>query len=388
MISYRQIVEEEVAAVLECRRETWGHGERAEAEMALRGIDGAWLAEGLGDGTLAGWACCQDWRPTGYAVADRGRGEFWVTGVRPERASGGLGQELVRQAEAWLFSHGWREIRMRLDGPEPREAVAAFYAPLGWVMGEEGESLMKANPGPVFALEEHAVTDEETGYTRRVRLQRGPADRAHRVCVFLDGEHYWRDMGAVGIFNALVARGALPGMTLAFVGHVSGAARQVDYTCNERYAHFLGARVMPWLREQVPALQPGGHVIVGLSLSGLMAVYQTLRDPQYFSGCISQSGSHWWRHEWFAEMARQRGPVTARVWLSAGDGETQMKAQHAPGLEQEISQIAGVEKLTRVLAELGAEVVHRPFKGGHTLPNWSGELGAALEWVVGGAAVE
>ncbi len=161
-------------------------------------------------------------------------------------------------------------------------------------------------------------------------------------------------MDAVPVLNALSDRGEIPRMTFAFVGHVSGAARQEDYTCNERYGQFIGEEVVTWLKEEVPMLLNDGHVVVGLSLSGLMAVYLALKYPQHFDCCLSQSGSHWWKHEWFAQMARRHAPIRARFWLSVGDQETAANVKHPPaGMLQEISQIEGVEKAAQVLKEMG-----------------------------------
>ncbi len=227
------------------------------------------------------------------------------------------------------------------------------------------------------------ITDDVTGYSRLLRLQRGPTDEAHRLCLLLDGEHYWRDMDAVPLLNELLSSGKLQPMTLALVGHVSGAARHVDYTCNGQYSRFIGEAVMPWLQNEVAGLQQGGHMICGLSLSGLMAVYQTLQYPKHFGYCLSQSGSHWWKHEWFAEMARQLAPISARFWLSVGGQETETDVRHPPtDLLQEISQIAGVKKAAQTLEAIGGTVYFNQFHGGHSTKCWREELGDALLWLV------
>ena len=35
----------------------------------------------------------------------------------------------------------------------------------------------------------------------------GPADRVHPLCLFLDGEHYLRDMDCLSIIDKLIADG-------------------------------------------------------------------------------------------------------------------------------------------------------------------------------------
>ena len=333
----------------------------------------------------SGWVACLNGSPVGFGLANQGKGELQIVAVLPESAGQGIGREVMKQAEAWLFSHGWEEIRLKVTGDSDHSA-GNFFRHLGWSdwkMEGNHHYLKKANPRSTIKLEEHVIADDTTDYTRLLRLQRGPANLPHRLCLFLDGEHYWRDMDAIPLLNDLLQKRDLPPMTVALVGHVSGAARHEDYTCNERYAHFIGDTVVPWLKKEVSGLHDDGHIICGLSLSGLMAVYQTLRYPQHFAGCLSQSGSHWWKHEWFAEMARQQAPLAARFWLSVGDQETDVHVKHPPtGLLQEISQIAGVEKAVQTLGEIGGTVHYSQYHGGHSLQCWRNELGAALLWLV------
>ncbi len=266
------------------------------------------------------------------------------------------------------------------------EDVAGFFLHLGWNDAQaegDGLRLKKANPRTLIKLEEHFIDDPDTGYGRLVRLQRGPADKPHSLCLFWDGESYWREMDAIPLLNEFFEEAKLPPMTIALVGHVSSAARHEDYTCNESYARFIGDRVMPWLKAEVSGLDDRRHFICGLSLSGLMSVYLALQYPQHFSGCISQSGSHWWKHEWFGAMARSKSPVDARFWLSVGDQESEVNVEHPPtGLLQEISQIEGVETAARVLKEIGGVVHYHQYHGGHSSRFWRDELGDAMRWIV------
>jgi enterochelin esterase-like enzyme/ribosomal protein S18 acetylase RimI-like enzyme len=382
MIAFRQTVEEDIPALFGIRMATWGNDKGAE-ELAALGINqDSVLARLRTD--HAGWIALVDGKPAGFAMANRGNGELWVIAVLAEYEGQGIGRELVRQAEAWLFSHGWREIWLTAHPDAHRRAIG-FYHHLGWVDWKmEGDLyLKKVNPRAVIKLEEHTVLDPASGYARLVRLQRGPSENPHRLCLFLDGEHYWRDMDAVPLLNDLSRAGRIPAMTFAFVGHVSAAARHEDYTCNEAYGRFIGNAVMSWLHEKVPKLQDQGHVVVGLSLSGLMAVYLTLKYPRHFAGCLSQSGSHWWEYEGFAQMAREQAPIASRLWLSVGDHESEVNVKHPPtGLYQEISQIEGVKKAAQILKENGSTVHFHEFRGGHSIQCWREELSDALCWVL------
>jgi len=335
--------------------------------------------------SVSGWVACNDGKPVGFALADSEDGKLLVVAVISEFAGKGLARELMRQAEAWLFSHGWSEINLIVPDKGHEHAVG-FFQHLRWQHSQaDGERihLKKANPRTRIKLEEHVIDDPDTGFSRLVRLQRGPADKPHRLCLFLDGETYWRDMDAIPLLNELLEGAKLPPMTIALVGHVSGAARHEDYTCNESYGRFIGDKVMPWLNNEVSGLDDGGHIICGCSLSGLMSVYLTLQYPQHFSGCISQSGSHWWKHEWFVAMAVSKSPINAHFWLSVGDKENQVNVNHSPtGLLQEISQIEGVETVARTLKEIGGIVHYHQFPGGHSHQCWRDELSPALQWIV------
>ena len=339
MITFRQIIESDASGILEILAANVDD-RRAQGIAPFGTSQDLIVARLRSDQT--GWVALMDGKPVGFAMAGRNTGELSLIAVRPD-------------------CQGWLDVL------------------------EDGERrLKKSDPGSVIKLEEHAVSDPATGYERIVRLQRGPMDRPHRLCLMLDGELYWRDMDAVPVLNDLCNQGRIPAVTIAFIGHVSGAARHEDYTCNERYGHYVD-RIVAWLKSEVPSLQEDGHVICGLSLSGLMAVYLTLRYPQHFACCLSQSGSHWWRHEWFAKMAGQQARVAARFWLSVGDQETGVNVTHPPtGLFQEISQIAGVEKAVRVLEEVGGTVYFNQYQGGHSIESWRDELGKALPWLLTG----
>lgn len=328
-------------------------------------------------GICTGWvACANDDRRIGAVLACRATGELLALIVHPEFQNKRVGGELLRQAEAWLFSHGWLVITA--TSKHISENALLNH---GWSHNSETpDTFSKTNPAPTLLLEEHWIEDSATGYGRLVRLKRGPQDKAHPLCLVLDGETYWRDMEALPIFQEFAASLAT-GMTLAFVGHVSAVARHHDFIANEQYAHFIGEKVVPWLQQEVTGLKPQGHVVVGLSLSGLMAVHLALRYPQAFSACISQSGSHWWHHDEFQATVEQHAPVNGRFWLSVGNQEIATNLHHPPtGLHQKISQIEGVRSAVNILRQFGGIVYHHEFDGSHSTQCWKQQLPEALRW--------
>jgi enterochelin esterase-like enzyme/GNAT superfamily N-acetyltransferase len=325
-------------------------------------------------GVRTGWvACSDDDVPVAVSLACVVMGEVLALAVQPEFRGHRIGRELLRQAEAWLYSYGWETISW--------EGGSEFLLQHGWQ--GEGDRWIKASDKPAFTLEEHWIEDPATGYARLVRLSRGPADRPHPLCLVLDGEIYWRDLEAVPIFDG-IANSLPSGMTVAYVGHVSALARHEDFTANEDYARFIGERVVPWLQEEVAGLSDSGHAVVGLSLSGLMAVHLALRYPQLFHACVSQSGSHWWDHETFGETVKRHAPVRGRFWLSVGSQETQTDVRHPPtGLHQLVSQVDGVSHAVRLLRDAGGMVHYHEYEGGHARECWHDELEEAVRWSLG-----
>jgi len=196
--------------------------------------------------------------------------------------------------------------------------------------------------------------------------------------VFLDGEHYIRDLQAAPILEELQKSGAMPPATCVFVSHVNAAARHEDYVWNNRYADFIANNVVCWANPQVPTIQTENHLICGLSLSGLAAAQIALRHPDVFSHVLCQSGSFWW----LADHALDLPATQARFWLSVGDEETATEISHPPsGLHQRISQIEGVKLAAMQLEALGAAVKLNLYPGGHAAAPWKAELSPALRWL-------
>ena len=236
--------------------------------------------------------------------------------------------------------------------------------------------------------EEYTIQGSCGNYERKSWLIRGPKENTHPLCLFLDAEHYINvepttgNMNALPVIESMLKSEKMPSMTIIFITHGSGAARHEDYTCNPQYAKFIANDVVEWARKEVPSITNENNVICGLSLSGLLSAYITLNYPEVFSYCLSQSGSFWWKHEWFRTMASKIFAHNQRFWLSVGNKETDVNVSHPPsGLFQEINQIEGVRKAVCLLQDLGGKVYHNLFQGGHDVDPWREELPNAFEWL-------
>jgi enterochelin esterase-like enzyme len=238
-----------------------------------------------------------------------------------------------------------------------------------------------AKPKRPLQLETHTVSDPALGYSRPLHLLRGPAGQPHRLCLFLDGELYLQQMRVLSVLQALLDRAALPPVTFAFLDHLNMTARQQDYTCNEPFSRFVVEKILPWLQQEIPGLQPGRHLIGGLSLSGLASAWLALQYPGHFRSCLSQSGSFWWNDQHFTKIASPHPPLANRFWLSVGDQETEIDE---PG---EVSQVVGVKNAHAALQALGATIHYHEYHGGHDLKYWREELEEALAWLLSGGEI-
>jgi enterochelin esterase family protein len=192
-------------------------------------------------------------------------------------------------------------------------------------------------------------------------------------------------MDALPVLEALLGEPGMPSLSLLFVSHVSSdqgqaddVCRHADYACNQRYARYIAKDVAHWARARNEGIRVHGHLICGLSLSGLQAAYVTCRHPQTFSRCLSQSGSFWW----LDGKDDRLSPTAAKFWLSVGDQETAENVSHSPELFQKSSQVAGVERAAANIEQLGGTVLYHKYSGGHAASAWRQELAPALRWLL------
>lgn len=81
--------------------------------------------------THRGWLCEHEARIVGFAIGDGATGEFWVIAVLPEFEGRGIGRELIRRVEEWLWSLGWNEIWLWTSSDRGTRAFT-FYLDGGW----------------------------------------------------------------------------------------------------------------------------------------------------------------------------------------------------------------------------------------------------------------
>jgi enterochelin esterase-like enzyme len=230
-------------------------------------------------------------------------------------------------------------------------------------------------------LEKHVVVDTAGEYSRTVWISAPPASATNRLYLFLDAELYLQRMDAPALLAKLPLDKSIPPGIWLFVSHLDQAARHDDYTCNSRYARFIAEDVVRWAQAKAPGLSDRGHLICGLSLSGLAALHLSCTRPVLFPRAIAQSPSAWWNKEWLLRQVENFSLERNRLWISVGDEERDCGVSHPPtGMRQEVTQVEAVERLVKKLAEQRSAVHYHLFPGGHQTECWKAELPAAMKW--------
>lgn len=222
-------------------------------------------------------------------------------------------------------------------------------------------------------LFEQTIVSAQLGSERKLWVE---VREAARLCAFLDGELCRDRVGAPSIVDRLRSQGLWLDTRCVFVSSGDPAARHRDFVCQGFYNGFLLDELLPQLGASRPVY------LVGLSLSGLAAVYAGCCQPRAFAGVISQSPSAWWNDQWVVHWASEQRLEGLRMWLSVGSRETGEDLRHEPSrMHQRSSQLEAVPRLAAAMPPRGAEVRFEFFEGGHDPACWAAELPAALAWL-------
>lgn len=201
-------------------------------------------------------------------------------------------------------------------------------------------------------------------------------------CLVLDGELYRQRVQMSAIVQSLMRTGAISATAFVYLAAGDGTARHRDFTCNQAYTDLLIREVLEAIQRRIGSIEQ--FFLCGLSLSGLAALYASVRHPDRIAGCLAQSPSAWWNDEWLTASITAENRLSGRFWLSVGDQEQQTDIRHPPsGMHQAVSQWDSVHRLADRLREADAELRLHPFVGGHDPACWAAELSVALPWLVG-----
>ena len=129
LVNFRTIADGDVGALFDVRTRT-RENTYTLAELHRLGITPASVRDRLAT-TFAGWLCADGDRVVAFAMADRSSGELWVIAVLPEYEGRGIGGELMRRAEEWLWTSGCERAWLTTDVDTSLRAYG-FYRHRGW----------------------------------------------------------------------------------------------------------------------------------------------------------------------------------------------------------------------------------------------------------------
>ena len=128
-MQFRQAREADIPAIFDVRTSVRENHLSLE-QLARLGITPGSIREMMRS-TSRAWVAEEDGRVVAFSMANAEEATVWAMFVRPEYEGRGIGRELMRLAEEWLFSRGCGEIWLLTDR-DPRVRANGFYQRIGW----------------------------------------------------------------------------------------------------------------------------------------------------------------------------------------------------------------------------------------------------------------
>ena len=268
----------------------------------------------------------------------------------------------------------------KFDGASVAELPGAPVA--RWVTRRPG-----APSGTVTSL---VVPTSLSAGGRRVWVYTPPGfdlRRTHQLVVFFDGEVYTSatDVPTPTILDNLISEHQIEPTIGVFVS--SSANRATELLGDDAFAAFVGAELVPWIRQRYPvSSDPAKVVLGGMSAGGVAAACIAFRFPGVFGKVLSQSGAFDWSREhpqygrasdattepnFVARLYRDGPRLPLEFYLEAGTFEVDSVGTGGFILEP-------TRHLRDVLLAKGYVVHYEQFVGGHDAVNASATLGDAL----------
>lgn len=216
-----------------------------------------------------------------------------------------------------------------------RAASAVLCALLTAVPPAVAVSQTAKRPVVAGRLEERVLFDSSYQRQRRVWVYTPPgydprAAVVYPLIVAFDGDEYRDTMPLPHILDTLLAAGKAPAFVALLVDNGASAARIADLGNAEKFAHLLGAQLIPWLRRGWRVTTDPHRVIVtGSSAGGLGAAFVAFRRPDLFGNVWSQSGAFWRGaegsngapYEWLTAQVHAAPRKDVRFLLDVGELE-------------------------------------------------------------------
>lgn len=204
---------------------------------------------------------------------------------------------------------------------------------------------------------------------REVFLYQPAAPGPFPLLVVYDGTDYLHRGAITQVVDNLIAANRIRPLALALVAN-AGAARFVEYACNDSTVSFIVKKVLPLAQQHMPLLDiqsnPGTFGILGASMGGLMALYTALRTPRIFGSVLCQAGAFRMFKEDFSIFDWIERPEVPpiRIWMDVGRFDF---------------LYADNQRMFRLLQEKGYAVDCHAMNTGHNYTAWRNDMHAGLE---------
>jgi enterochelin esterase family protein len=221
-------------------------------------------------------------------------------------------------------------------------------------------------------------TSERLGGRRTVRVH--PAGGGGPMVLLLDGDDWLYLHPAMTAFDAAVAQGEMPAVTLVFL---PAQAREAEFGCRPELWEAIGEELLPLVAACGVPADRERLVVAGQSLGGLSAMYAALEFPDLVSGVACQSASFWWTPGAVEAADPMGGPVggaiAARLW-----GRTDLSGLRVAfdvG-EHETRMLPHCELVEDLAGQAGATVRVSRSASGHDRAGWRHALLRDVAWVL------
>lgn len=223
-------------------------------------------------------------------------------------------------------------------------------------------------PDPYFfePLEIH-VKDWE-GDIRTIKILRPKTTQGKRLVVIYvhDGDGY---LEYAYINNLLANLSKDPDMPTFAGVFLNAKDRDREYFANDDYAEFVAQTVVPAAEDALHAhISPNDRMVSGISLGGLISFYITLKHPDVFPNCTSQSGSLWFQPERMHEI------------LNGLKGRSDLRFVIQMGLYDEDYMLKGSRDMAQKVQEMGFNSLYLEFPGTHDWVPWRNTLQATIRY--------
>ncbi|MVO89499.1 DUF3327 domain-containing protein [Streptomyces sp. p1417] len=219
---------------------------------------------------------------------------------------------------------------------------------------------------------------ERLGGRRTVRVH--PAGGGGPVVLLLDGDDWLHLHPAMAAFDAAVADGAMPPVTLVFL---PAKDREAEFTCRPELWEAVRDELLPLVAESGVVADVDRLVVAGQSLGGLSALYAAMEFPGLVSRVACQSPSFWWAPGAMDLADPLGGPAGGVVAerLRAGAGLSGLKVAFDVG-EHETRMLPHCELVEGLAERAGATVRVSRSASGHDRAGWRHALLRDVAWAL------